>query len=85
MQTFGLYRRLEQRYDGEIPDHLRRLALAGSRNALETALARANSRCCDGLALSSIRAAAARRAAVGDLNIWRREGLAWQAAKASIR
>ncbi len=85
MHSYDLYRRLEQRYDGEIPDHLRRVALAGSRNALETALARANSRCCDGLALSAVRKAAARRAAVGELDIWRREGLAWQAAKSANR
>ena len=85
MHAYGLYRCLEQRYDGEIPDHLRRIALAGNCNTLETALARANSRCCDRLALSAVRRAAARRVAVGELGIWRREGLAWQAAKSSIR
>jgi hypothetical protein len=84
VHSYRFYRRLEQRFDGEIPDYLRRLALAGGQSALEIAAARANSLCCDGLALSAVRVAAARRAAVGDLNIWRREGLAWQAAKASI-
>jgi len=69
---------LERRFDGEIPDRLRRMALAGSHAALETTLARANSRCCDRLALSVVRSAASRRATAGQLDIWRREGLAWR-------
>jgi hypothetical protein len=84
VHSYRLYRRLEQRFDGEIPDHLRRLALAGGQSALEIAAARANSRCCDRLALSAVRVAAARRAAARELEIWRREGLAWRVATAPI-
>ena len=77
MHSYGLYRSLERRFDGEIPDHLRRIAIAGSQAALETALVQANSRCCDALALSAVRAAASRRSTADELPIWRREGLAW--------
>jgi hypothetical protein len=85
VHSYAHYRRLEQRFDGEIPDRMRRVALAGNRIALETSLARANSRCCDSLALSAVRVCAARRAAAGELDIWRREGLAWRAGDRSIR
>jgi hypothetical protein len=80
----GLYRHLERRFDGEIPDQLRRIALAGSAARLAAAAARANSRGCDRLALAAARAAAGHRpaaepAAAGELAVWRTEGLAWLA------
>jgi hypothetical protein len=78
--SHALYRHLERRFDGEIPDHLRRLALAGSRDALEKSFAQANSRCCDALALTAVRVAAARGTGSQSLSIWRREGLAWRAS-----
>jgi hypothetical protein len=78
VSSYDFYRRLEQRFDGEIPRHLRREALAGSRNTLEAALARANSRCCDRLAVSAVRLSATRRSAAGEIEIWRRQGLAWR-------
>ena len=83
MDIYGLYRHLERRFDGEIPDHLRRVALAGSQSALETALGRANSRCCDALALSAVCVAAVRGVSVGEVGVWRREGLTWCAAEMS--
>ncbi len=79
VKSYDLFRQLERRFDGEIPDRLRRLALAGGHDALKKSFARANSRCCDGLALSAVRVAAARRAGSPSLCIWRREGLVWQA------
>ena len=77
MNSFEAYRLLEQRFDGEIPEHLRRAALAGGSDTLEGALARANSRRCDGLALAAVRLSATHRASLSDLDTWRREGLAW--------
>jgi hypothetical protein len=79
VHSHALYRHLECRFDGEIPDYLRRLALAGSRDALEKSFAQANSLCCDALALSAVRVASLRRTGGQSLGIWRREGLAWRA------
>jgi hypothetical protein len=84
MSPHGFYRHLERRFDGEIPEQLRRIALAGSAARLAAAAARANSRCCDRLALAAARAAAGHRsaavqAAEGELTVWRAEGLAWLA------
>ena|SRR6185369_5437059 len=78
MDPHSLYRLLERRFDGEMPDHLRRAALAGGESCLETAAARAASRACDELALAAQRRAAARRADVPLLPVWRAQGLAWQ-------
>ena len=75
VDSYALYRRLEQRFDGEIPDRLRHMALAGGAAAFEAALARADSRCCDALALSAVRAAAARRSHTADLSLLRRAAL----------
>jgi hypothetical protein len=74
----AFYRDLEHRFDGEIPEHLRRLALAGGAAALEQASAEANSRCCDRLALAALRAGAAGHAPASGLDVWRRQGLAWR-------
>jgi len=83
------YGQLERRFDGEIPHHLRRIALAGSATRLTAATARANSRCCDRLALAAGRNAAGRRGkvdpsamidpAAGDLAALRSAGLSWLA------
>ena len=75
MTADRLYRSLEHRFDGEIPDHLRRLALAGGSDALERALHTAASRACDRQALLALKIAAARRAETLDLPHWRRLGL----------
>jgi hypothetical protein len=78
MDRHCLYRRLEQRFDGQMPDHLRRAALAGGAGFLETAAARAASRACDDLALAAQHAAAMRRAEPRLLPGWRAQGLAWR-------
>jgi hypothetical protein len=82
--SHALYRHLEHRFDGEIPDQLRRVALAGSAARQAALAARANSRCCDRLALAAARAAAGRGSAsdpsaAGNLAGWRAEGLSWLA------
>jgi len=59
-----------------MPDGLRRSALAGGEAALLSASRQANSHCIDRLALSAVRAAAARHSSE-DLAFWRREGLDW--------
>jgi hypothetical protein len=74
------YRELERRFDGEMPEGLRRIALAGGRTRFEIALAQSNSRCCDRLALSAGRRLASHRSPVCDLGAWRRAGLAWRLA-----
>jgi len=84
VDSYALYRRLEQRFDGEIPDHLRHVALAGGEAAFEAALARADGRCCDALALSAVRTAASRRLSTVDLSLWRRAALARFVAASSI-
>jgi hypothetical protein len=76
VRSHTLLRDLERRFDGDMPDGLRRAALAGGEAALLSAAMRANSRCIDRLALSAVRAAAARRGSE-DLAFWRREGLDW--------
>jgi hypothetical protein len=78
MDAYCLYRRIEQRFDGEMPQELRRSALAGGSNSLAGATARAASRACDELALMAERQAAARRADGSLLGAWRAQGLAWQ-------
>ena len=45
VDSYALYRQLEQRFDGEIPDRPRHMALAGGAAAFEAALAQADSRC----------------------------------------
>ncbi|HZT19576.1 MAG TPA: hypothetical protein VFA23_09250 [Dongiaceae bacterium] len=70
MTSYCLYRMLERRFDGEIPDHLRRAALAGGERAAIAAWTA--SRACDRMAL-----AAQRRADGAALRAWRSQGLAW--------
>ena len=77
MDAHSLYRLLEQRFYGRMPDHLRRAALAGGAGAFEIAAARAASRACDDLALAAQHQAACRRAAASMLPAWRAQGLAW--------
>ena len=76
MTVDRLYRSLEHRFDGEIPDHLRRLALAGGEDALGRAILGSASRSCDRQALLALKAAAAGRAQALDLARWRLQGLA---------
>ena len=77
MYSYALTRDLERRFDGDIPGELRRAALAGGSKILEAIQARTNSCCCDRLALSAVRAAAARRASSGAVSFWRCEGLSF--------
>jgi len=77
MDAHSLYHLLEQRFDGQMPDHLRREALAGGVASIEIAAARAASRACDELALAAQHQAASRRAAAAMLPAWRAQGLAW--------
>jgi hypothetical protein len=76
VRSYDLLRHLEHRFDGEIPDDLRRAALAGGQAALLSANRQANSHCIDRLALSVVRATAQRRDRGATLVLWRREGLA---------
>ena len=78
MNAPSLYRLLEQRFDGEMPDHLRRAALAGGAERLGIAAARAASRACDDLALTAQHQAAMRRSDASLLRAWRVQGLAWR-------
>jgi len=78
MDAPSLYHLLEQRFDGEMPDHLRRAALAGGAGPLEIAAARAASRACDDLALAAQHQAAIRRNDAHLLPAWRAQGLAWR-------
>ena len=84
VDSYALYRRLEQRFDGEIPDRLRRMALAGGEAAFEAALAQADSRCCDALALSAVRTAASGRSNTVYLSLLRRAALVRFVARFSI-
>jgi hypothetical protein len=77
MDPHSLYRLLERRFDGEMPEHLRRAALAGGESRLDAAAARAASRACDELALTAQRRAAASMSDVPLLPVWRAQGLAW--------
>jgi hypothetical protein len=77
MAAHSLYCLLEQRFDGPMPDHLRRAALAGGAGSIEIAAARAASRACDDLALAAQHQAASRRVAAAMLPAWRAQGLAW--------
>jgi hypothetical protein len=83
MDPHSLYRLLERRFDGEMPEHLRRAALAGGESRLDTAAARAASRACDELALTAQRRAAASMSDVPLLPVWRAQGLAWHRRLAS--
>ncbi|HSY86076.1 MAG TPA: hypothetical protein VLA85_05855 [Verrucomicrobiae bacterium] len=83
MDAHSLYRLLERRFDGEMPEHLRRAALAGGESRLDTAAARAASRACDELALTAQRRAAASMTDVPLLPVWRAQGLAWHRRLAS--
>jgi hypothetical protein len=83
MDPHSLYRLLERRFDGEMPEHLRRAALAGGESRLDTAAARAASRACDELALTAQRRAAASMTDVPLLPVWRAQGLAWHRRLAS--
>lgn len=78
VRSYDLFRHLERRFDGEMPDDLRRVALAGGEAALLSARRQANSRSIDRLALTAVRATAARRDHEGAIALWRREGLAWR-------
>jgi hypothetical protein len=75
MRPSLLYSRLESRFDGEIPDHLRRAAVAGGEAAIERAIARATSRACDRMALAALRRAAERAGEANEIAAWRRLGL----------
>jgi hypothetical protein len=77
MDAHSLYRLLEQRFDGGMPDQLRRAAHAGGAAAFEIAAARAASRACDDLALAAQHRAACRRDSALALPAWRDQGLAW--------
>jgi len=77
MHSYTLARDLERRFDGDMPDELRRAAVAGGQAALMQITARSNSRCCDRLALSATCAAAARRDSSSAVTFWRREGLSF--------
>ena len=77
MYSYTLARDLERRFDGDVPDELRCTAAAGGRAALMQITARSSSRCCDRLALSTVCAAAARRASSDAVTFWRREGLSF--------
>jgi hypothetical protein len=83
MDPHSLYRLLERRFDGEMPDHLRRAALAGGEGRIAMATARAASRACDELALTAQRRAAASMTDVPLLPVWRAQGLAWHRRLAS--
>jgi hypothetical protein len=76
VRSHTLLRDLERRFDGDMPEGLRRSALAGGEAALLSASLQANSRCIDRLALSAVFAGAARRKRDGALAFWRSEGLA---------
>ena len=78
MYSYALTRDLERAFDGDMPDELRHAALAGGQLALAQISTRSNSHCCDRLALSAVRAAAARRDSGGAVAFWRREGLSWR-------
>lgn len=78
MRSHTLLRDLERRFDGDMPDGLRRAALAGGEGALLSAAMQANSRCIDRLALSAVYAAARRRYQDRAVAFWRSEGLAWR-------
>jgi hypothetical protein len=78
VRSYDLLRHLERRFDGEMPDDLRRAALAGGEAALLSASRQANSRCIDRLAMSAVHAAASRRCQDGEAALWRHEGLAWR-------
>jgi hypothetical protein len=84
MEIHRLYHDLELRFDGEMPDHLRRAALAGGTMALEQARLAAASRVSDRMALAAQRAGAAHRAEAPSLLLWRRHGLACLAQLAAI-
>jgi hypothetical protein len=77
VDAHSLYRLLEQRFDGRMPDQLRRAALAGGAGAFEITAARAASRACDDLALAAQHRAACRRDDAVTLPAWRAQGLAW--------
>ena len=83
MDPHSLYRLLERRFDGEMPDHLRRAALAGGESRLDTAAARAASRGLRRAGADRPAAGAARRADVPLLPVWRAQGLAWHRRLAS--
>jgi hypothetical protein len=83
MDPHSLYRLLEARFDGEMPDHLRRAALAGGEGRIAAAAARAASRACDELALAAQRRTAARRSDASLLPAWRAQGLVWHRRLAS--
>ena len=83
MDPHSLYRLLERRFDGEMPDHLRRAALAGGEGRIAMAAARAASRAGDGLALTAQRRAAASMTDIPLLPVWRAQGLAWHRRLAS--
>ncbi len=62
MDAYRLYRMLERRYDGELPQHLRRAALAGGARSFDAAALHADARCWDRQALIAQTKAAAQRA-----------------------
>lgn len=85
MYSYTLTRDLECRFDGDMPDELRRAAVAGGQAALMQFTARSNSRCCDRLALSAVRAAAARRDSGSAVAFWRGEGLSSLSGQYPVR
>jgi len=75
MDAYRLYRMLERRFDGEMPQDLRRAARAGGRPRLEEALLQAAARSLDRQALSAQRRAASDRAEAVFLSAWRAQAL----------
>jgi hypothetical protein len=75
MDAYRLHRGLERRFDGEMPQDLRRAARAGGARKLENALSQAAARCLDRQALSAQRTAAAHRTDNALISIWRAQAL----------
>jgi hypothetical protein len=81
MDAYRLYRMLERRYDGELPQHLRRAALAGGARSFDAAALHADARCWDRQALIAQTKAAAQRADTTFISTWRAEALTSSACR----
>jgi len=75
MDAYCLYRMLERRFDGEMPQDLRRAARAGGRPRLEEALSLAAARSLDRQILNAQRRAASNRSDAVFLSEWRCQAL----------
>ena len=78
MDAYRLYRMLERRFDGEMPQDLRRAAQAGGLPRLEEALSQAAARSLDRQALGAQRRAASNRADAVFFSAWRAQALSAQ-------